>query len=414
MKAVQFDLNIPKYAISKAMGKVNPSLYVNSPLSCLQLRDVEPPPLPNEHWVEVKVKYGGICGSDLNLISLKDSPATSPFISFPFTMGHEIVGTISKTGKLVKGHHVGERVVIDPLLACSVRGIDPLCPECKKGNYHLCHHMNDGTISPGLLTGTCKDTGGGWGNYIVAHESQVIKLPDNVSNTNGVLVEPFSCALHTVMQNPPKQSDIVLVIGAGVIGICLIAALRALNYSCNIVVLVKYPFQGELASQFGADEVIYISRGKDYLSNAAQSMNAHVLHPIFGEPIVHGGADIVYECVGNKKSLHDAIRFTRKGGKLVLLGLASFIENLDMTMIWLNELEIKGSFTYSTEMYHGQQKRTLQIAVDLMKEGKVDLSPLVTHCFSLENYREAIAAATNKKKENTMKVIFEPKSNHSQ
>ncbi|UCZ51982.1 alcohol dehydrogenase catalytic domain-containing protein [Bacillus shivajii] len=408
MKAIQFDLNIPKYALSKAMGKVNPSLYVNSPLSCLQLKEVDVPKLPDEEWVEVKVKYGGICGSDLNLISLKDSPATSPFISFPFTMGHEIVGTVSNKGASVEHLSVGERVVIDPILGCKARGVTPLCSECEKGNDNLCKHMNNGSISPGLLTGTCKDTGGSWSSHVVAHESQIIKLPSSVDDANGVLIEPFSCALHTVLQNPPEENDTVFVIGSGVIGICVIAALRALDYKCRVVALVKYKFQGEMASRFGADEVIYVTKGKEYISQAANSFAADVLYPVFGEPIVHGGADIIYECVGNKKSLHDAIRFARKGGKIVLLGLASYVENLDMTMIWLNELEIKGSFAYSTEQFRGEKKRTLQIAVDLIAEKKVDLSPLITHTFSLEEYREAIATATNKKKEQTMKVVFEP------
>ncbi|MFC5711557.1 zinc-binding dehydrogenase [Thalassorhabdus alkalitolerans] len=406
MKAVQFDLNLPKYAFSKAAGKINPSFYVNSPFTCLQLREVEAPSLPKEDWVEVKVKYGGICGSDLNLISLKDSPSTSPFISFPFTIGHEMTGTVSKVGRDVKDVAIGERVVIDPILACEARGIEPMCHECQQGNYNLCHHMKDGIISPGLLTGTCKDTGGSWGEYLVAHQSQIIKLPDNVDDKNGVLVEPFSCALHTVLQNPPKPNDSVLVIGAGVIGICLVAALKALDFQCHVKVLVKYPFQEELARKYGADEIFYL-RG-DYVKDIADSFGAEVLKPVIGEPIVHGGADIIYECVGSKKSLNDAIRFTRRGGKIVLLGLASFVDNLDMTMIWLNELEIKGCFSYGTDEVHGERKRTLQIAVDVMEAGKVDLSPLVTHYFPLEHYKEALAAASNKKKENTMKVVFEP------
>lgn len=408
MIAIQFDLNLPKYAFSKAMGKINPSLYVNGPFNCLQLKDVERPHLPNENWIEVKVKYGGICGSDLNLISLKDSPSTSPFVSFPFTIGHEMVGTISKVGSNVEDISVGERVVIDPILSCESRGITPLCSECADGNYNLCKHMNKGSISAGLLTGTCRDTGGSWGSHVVAHHSQVIKLPDAVDDENGVLVEPFSCALHTIFKNPPRPTDTVLIIGSGVIGICVIAAIRALDIPCKIAVLVKYPFQAELAKSFGADHVFYLTRDKEYVYELAKSFDASVIQPVFGEPIVHGGADIIYECVGNQKSLHDALRFSRKGGKVVLLGLASFIENLDMTMLWLNELEIKGSFAYGMDTYNGEKKRTLQIAVDLIEKRKVNLAPLISHHFPLEDYREAIATASNKKKQHTMKVVFEP------
>ncbi|WP_018922767.1 zinc-dependent alcohol dehydrogenase [Salsuginibacillus kocurii] len=408
MKAIQFDLHLPKYAFTKAAGKLNPSLYVKGPFNCLELRDIEKPQLPTEEWVEVNVTYGGICGSDLNLITLKDSPATSPYVSFPFTIGHEIVGKISYVGTEAAGIEVGERVVIDPVLACEARGITPFCKECEKGNYNLCQHMNAGILSPGLLTGTCKDTGGSWSSHLVAHQSQVIKLPEHVSDENGVLIEPFSCALHTVMQNPPEPDDTVLVIGAGVIGISVVAALRALEYTCNIVALVKYDFQAELARHFGADDIIFLSKDKDYISTAANTFQADVLKPVIGEPIVHGGADVIYECVGNKKSLDDALRFAKRGGKVSLLGLANFVDNMDLTMVWLNELDIKGSFAYGTDTYKGEKKRTLQIAVELIAAGKVDLAPLLTHTFALENYHEALDAAANKSNKNTMKVVFAP------
>ncbi|MCK0472203.1 zinc-binding dehydrogenase [Halalkalibacter sp. APA_J-10(15)] len=408
MKALQFDLNIPKYVFSKAIGKMNSALFIDSPFSCLQLKDLERPKLPNNDWVEVKIKYGGICGSDLNLIYLNDSPSTSPFVSFPFTMGHELVGTISKVGTNVENISNGQRVVIDPVLSCEARNIAPSCEECSKGNYNLCEHMNNGIISPGLLTGTCKDTGGSWGGYLVAHKSQIIALPDTINDENGILIEPFSCALHAVLRNKPKVTDTVIVIGAGVIGLCVIAAIRALKINCKIITLVKHPFQAELANHFGSNEVVFLSRQHDYIYKAAKSCDATVLKPIIGSPIVNGGADIIYECAGNPKSLQDSFRFARKGGKVVLIGLASFIEKLDMTMIWLNELEIKGSFAYSSDSFQGKQRKTLEIAVELLKTNELDLSPLLTHKFPLENYREALFTAGNKHKEKAVKVVFEP------
>ncbi|WP_062046668.1 zinc-binding dehydrogenase [Bacillus sp. JCM 19034] len=408
MKALQFDVTIPKYLFTKAIGTMNRSLYYSSPFSCLQLKEVEKPALPNEEWVEVQVKYGGICGSDLNLIYLKDSPSTSPFVSFPFTVGHELVGMISKVGKKVDDLKIGQRVIIDPLLACEARGITPKCNECQAGRYNLCQHMNNGILSPGLLTGTCTDTGGSWSRYVVAHKSQIISLPDCIDDQNGVLIEPFSCALHAVLQNKPTQNDTVLVIGAGVIGLCVVAAIRALNIDCKIITLVKHSFQGDLATYFGSNEVIFLSRQNGYIHEAAKLFNGEVLHPIIGQPIVSGGADIIFECVGNKRSLYDSLRFARKGGKVVLIGLASFVDKLDMTMIWLNELEIKGSFAYGTNYFESHMQKTLQIAVELLKQSKIDLSPLITHQFSLDEYREALSTAGNKTKQQALKVVFEP------
>ncbi len=407
MKSVQFDYSIPRYVVSKVAGKMNPSLHWHPKLSCIRLRDVQEPSLPNEDWVKIKVTYGGICGSDLNLIFLNDSPATSPYASFPFTVGHEVVGTVLESGKNVDNLQKGTRVVVDPVLSCISRGISPPCKACARGDFSVCAHKTEGNISPGLLIGACKDTGGSWGPILVAHKSQILTLPDEVDDLNGVLVEPFSCSLHAVLRNPPQQGDKVLVIGAGVIGISVIAAIRALDIECEIIAMVKHPFQGELAKHFGANELIYLSRNEAYIDEAAIILGAKKLKPIYGDAVIEGGADIVYECVGKKKSMNDALRFSQSGGKVVLLGLASIIDGIDWTTVWLNELEVKGSFCYSTGEYQGKTMRTLEIAIELMKQKKVDLAPMVTHKFPLDHYREAIHTAANKSRENVMKVVFE-------
>ncbi|WP_096200545.1 zinc-dependent alcohol dehydrogenase [Bacillus sp. FJAT-45350] len=407
MNSIQFDYSVPRYALSKVVGRFSPSIYWHPKLSCLRFRKVSTPSLPDENWVKVKVKYGGVCGSDINLICLNDSPTTSPFASFPFTIGHEVVGTIDEAGSMVENLNQGDRVVIDPVLSCISRGIEKICPACERGDYSLCNHMTDGKISPGLLIGACRDTGGSWSSHLVAHQSQIIRLPDEVDDSNGVLVEPFSCALHAVLRNPPKEGDTVFVIGAGVIGICVVAAIRALEIPCRIVVLVKHSFQADLAKSYGADEVIFL-KGKQYIDDAAKVLNAKVLKPIYGESVIQGGADIVFECVGRKKSINDSLRFTRSGGKVVLLGLAGIIDGIDWTTVWLNELEVKGSFAYSTGVYQGKKMRTLEIAIELMRQGKVDLSQMITHRFPLEQYREAITMMMKKGNGSTIKVVLEP------
>ncbi|MUK86921.1 alcohol dehydrogenase catalytic domain-containing protein [Ornithinibacillus sp. L9] len=407
MKELQFDYKLPRYVFSKAAGRFMRSQYWNSNLSCLRFREGPEPELPNEDWIKVKVKYGGICGSDLNLIFLHDSPAISTYASFPFTIGHEIVGEISETGKKVNGFYTGERVVIDPILSCEPRGFSELCPACRQGNFSLCLHKTEGSIAPGLLIGSCRDTGGGWSSYVVAHKSQVLKLPDKVEDLNGAMVEPFSCALHSVLQNPPSRDDTVLVIGGGVIGICVIAAMRALDLDCKIVALVKHEVQGRFASDFGADEIIFL-RNEAYTQELAKSLGGKVLKPIFGPEVIQGGANIVYECVGRKQSINDGIRFSRTGGRVVLVGLAGIIDGIDWSMVWLNELDIKGSFAYSTEDYQGKRVRTFDIAIELMRLGKVDLSPLITHRYALEDFKTALQTAANKGSRAAMKVVFQP------
>lgn len=407
MKALQFDYKLTRYILSKVGGKYVPSAYWNSRLSCLRFYEKSEPELPNEHWVKVKVRYSGICGSDLNLIFLNDSPAISPFVSFPFTIGHEIVGEITELGSEVINLAKGDRIVIDPLLSCITRGIAKPCPACFKGDYSLCEHKTEGDLSPGLLIGACRDTGGGWSSYLVAHESQVFKLPEEVNDLNGVMIEPFSCALHSVLRNPPNENDTVLVIGGGVIGISVIAAIRALEIPCDIVALVKHDLQAHFASYYGANDIIPL-RKSSYIRDLTRSLNAKVLKPLFGTEVIQGGADTIFECVGRKQSINDALRFSKNGGKVVLLGLASVMDGIDWTTVWLNELEVKGCFAYGTEDYEGRRMRTFDIAIELMRLGKVDLSPLVTHRFPLEKYRNALQTATRKGSCSAIKVVFEP------
>ncbi|MFC0214405.1 zinc-binding dehydrogenase [Paenibacillus chartarius] len=119
------------------------------------------------------------------------------------------------------------------------------------------------------------------------------------------------------------------------------------------------------------------------------------------------GAGISKKCVGNRRSIHDALRFARNGGKVVLLGLAGILDRIDWTMVWLKELDVKGSFAYGAEDYKGKRMRTLEIAIELMRLGKVDLTPLITHRFPLEKYKDAFAIVANKGRASCIKAIFE-------
>ncbi|TMW70960.1 zinc-dependent alcohol dehydrogenase [Alteribacter natronophilus] len=407
MKVLQFDFKLSNYVITKLAGRWMPSVFWHPKLSCLKWQQAPEPELPNDDWVKIKVRYGGICGSDMNLIFLHDSPATSPFASFPFTVGHEAVGVVTETGKNVEHVETGQRVVINPVLSCESRGISPKCEACENGNESLCYSKTKGDVGAGLLIGACRDTGGSWGPYLVSHKTQVIPLPEEVDDLNGVLIEPFSCALHAVLRNPPSPGDHVLVIGSGMIGLSVVAALRALDYDCRITVLAKHKFQGELAEKFGADQVVYLSRGETYVKETAEIFGAEQLKPVIGPSVVQGGAHLVYECVGKKQSVQDSLRFTRSRGTVVLVGLAGIIDSIDWTTVWLNELAVKGCFAYSTNMYKGEEQDTLRIAVDLMKEGRVDLSPLITHQYPLHEYRQAFQTVLSKKSKNVLKVVFD-------
>ena len=401
MRFLQFDDSISHYLIAKSLGWLFPSIYW-SWLGCLRYREMSAPPLPGPDWVRIQVRYGGICGSDLSTITLHDSPSLSAYTSFPFTLGHENVGTIAELGQEVKGFTVGERVVVEPLLGCLARGFADLCPACARGDPAACARRTEGIVSAGTMTGFCASTGGSWSPSFVAHQSQLLRVPPGLSDENALMSEPFAVALHAVLHNPPPEKGTALVLGAGTVGLCTVAALRALGYSNPIIVMARHPFQAEQARRCGADNVLQ-SQDDQALAGA---LSARLHRPILGDALVSGGAEVVYECIGSDPSLRTAIRFTREKGTAVLLGLAAVTRGIDLASIWLKEIAIHGSYVYGIETWQGQQVRTMQLALNLMVEGKPDLAPLVTHRFYLKDYRQALAMVKNKSRYRLIKAVF--------
>ena len=371
----------------------------------LQYREVAEPALLGPQWVKVSTRYGGICGSDLNTIFLKDSPALSAFTSFPFTLGHENVGLIAEVGPEVDGFAPGDRVVAEPLLPCAARGFEEPCEFCQQGEFSLCRNFTTGALSPGLGMGSCRDTSGSWGPYFVAHRSQLFRVPEDVSDENALMVEPFAVALHAVTRSFPDDDDTVLVLGAGAIGLCTLAALGALGSRARVIVVAKHPFQGELARRFGADQIVSLREG-DFFRVVAEATGGTLHKPLLGKRVLVGGADMVYECVGSARSIDDGLRLVRSGGVVVVVGLAGLLKGVDWTPIWLNELTVKGSFWCGTESVSGQQVRTFQLALERIAQGKPDLSTMVTHRFRLHEYKKALAVTADKAKHRVVKSVF--------
>lgn len=405
MKAVQFDVSAARYAALTLLGSLNRHVFYG-PLSCVKLKEIPEPTLPGDDWVKIKTVYGGICGSDLNMIHLHDSPSMSPFASFPFVVGHENVGVVVEAGPQVKNIPIGTRVVADPMLSCVTRGIDPVCPQCAKGEYNLCENFARGNLAPGTLMGACKDTGGSWGEYYVAHVSQVIPIPDGVSDEDAALLDALASGLHPVMRHFPKDTDHVLIVGAGIIGLMVLASIRALGSRARVAVMARYPFQAEAAKHLDADEII-TGRG-DYFAEIAELTGGTLYQPILGKRVMTGGFDIVFDCVGSSTTIDESLRFTRGGGTYVLVGLASFPKKVDWTPVWFKEIKVCGGYCYTTEEYQGKKMRTYEVGLDLLAHKRFDTAGLITHIFPLEEYRTAIQVAAEKGKHKSIKVLFKP------
>ncbi len=407
MKAVQFTFTYPRYGLGLALGHWFPSLLWSG-LSCTVMREVPDPALPGRDWVRIKTHLGGICGTDLGNIYLKTSPYYSPFSTFPFTFGHENVGTISELGKDVTGWKVGQRVVVNPTLACEVRGFKELCEFCAKGETNRCQRYREGILEPGLMIGAAKDTGGSWSSNFVAHQSQLHAVPANLSDENALMVEPFCCSLHAVLIDFPEDDETILILGAGTMGLATLAALRALGSKAKILVSARYANQADAARRLGATEVL---SGGDLYLQVAERTGGEVLKPTIGKRVVRGGVQRVYECTGNSSSLDDANRLARPGGTVVIVGLQGIAKDIDWSAIFSQELKILAADRFNNaELYKGKQWRCFDLALDLMKDGKVDLGWMISRKYDLKDYKRALGDLAQKGSQGIIKAAFEFKN----
>ena len=404
MEAIQYTKSIPRYLAMRHLGKRWRSLYT-SPFSCTRLVDIPEPQLPTPEWVKVRTRLSGICGSDLATITAKGSPYFSPFTSTPFVLGHEIVGEVAETGAAVEGFRIGRRVVIEPVLSCSVRGISPPCHQCQNLRFANCENITKGDISAGVQTGYCRDTGGGWSQYVLAHQSQLHLVPDDISDEAAVLLEPFACALHGVLKFSPNRAATICVIGGGTIGLLTIAALRVLGHRNRILIFAKYPHQQQLARELGADEVLSPNSGRYAAFCELTGATSH--QPELGQQVLIGGVDVTFDCIGSSVAIDDAFRFTRAGGEVILVGMPGIPKNVDWTSIWYKQLKMEGAYTYGLETHNGEQVHTFTLGMRLLQKMKSHLRPLVSTLFPLRDYKRAIQTAMNTGKTATVKTAFD-------
>jgi threonine dehydrogenase-like Zn-dependent dehydrogenase len=401
MLAVQYVKSIPRWLLLKSLGALWPGLAA-TPLGVARLRDVPIPALPGPRWLRVRPLLSGICGSDLASLTAAGSIYFAPLTSFPFTFGHEVVGRVADIGPQVTRVQPGDRVVIEPVLHCAVRGVDPPCPACQAGITGNCTRLLHGCISPGLQTGYCRDTGGGWSEAFVAHEVQVHRVPENLSDEEAVLIEPFACALHAVLRVPPQKQ--VLVLGCGTMGLLTIAALRLLARCEHLLAMAKHPHQQEQARRLGADEVLPAGKkGRDLL---CARLGASQHYAEIGPPTILGGVDAVFDCVGSSRSLDEALRLTRARGYTVLVGMPGVPRNIDWTAIWFKELLVCGAYAYGLEDVDGQHLSTFRLAMDLLAQRRADLRPLVTHRFPLADFRRAVRTALDTGRHRSIKTVL--------
>ena len=374
MKALLFERSLPRFAAARVASGL--ASGAGARVGPLQLADVAPPELPGPGWHRVRPRLAGICGSDLATVDGRSSRYFEPIVSFPFVPGHEVVGELDD----------GTRVVVEPVLTCGPRGITPPCAGCASGQTNRCERTAFGHLEPGLQSGYCRDTGGGWSIAMVVHDSQLHVVPDGMSDEAAVMVEPTACAVHAARQVAENE---VAVIGAGTLGLCTIAALRNLQMPHVLIAAAKHPEQRALARDLGADIVV----DPDVLPRAVRRTVPGTM--VAGDQLT-SGVDAVVDCVGSEASLAQSLQVVAPGGTVTLVGMPGRV-SVDLTSLWHREVAIRGAYAYT--------KDDFAKAFELVADAR--LERLVSALYPLDRFKEAIDHAANAGRRGAVKVAFD-------
>ena len=311
--------------------------------SNLALEEVARPETPPGH-VLVRITNSGLCGTDLKIYT-GAIPATYPLI-----MGHEMTGELV-AGSPPPGVHTGDRVIIDPVLACGT------CFHCRIGQANLC--------PAGGLIG--RETNGGFTEYAAVTASQVFKLPDSIDSRTAPLIQVATTCLHAQRMTSPFEGQSVAVIGLGVSGQLHVQLAKARG-AATVIGISRSAFKNDLAKQLGADLTI----------EAGPTAVQKVLDATDGR-----GPDVVIECTGVMAALAGAIRMVRLGGRIILFGIMSVREGaLPFYDLYFKELTLINTRAATSEDF--------PLMIALVARGAVRLEPLITHHMALDQLKTAL------------------------
>jgi threonine dehydrogenase-like Zn-dependent dehydrogenase len=391
VRTIYFDKSIPRILVTKALRPVWPGV-VWSKLSPVRVANHADPQLPGPRWLRVRNFQCGICATDLSLVNVEAdprvAPAADPGVQRVY-LGHEAVGEVVETGPGVGRFKVGDRVVIEarPVGSpnCHTQEIEPPCRHCAAGQSRLCENASIGRGPLGV--------GSGWSDTYTAHESEVWPVPDSLTVDQAILIEPMAVGLHAVLKRKPEAGDKVLVIGAGNIGLLTLQALRAIAEPGQITVLARYPQQVEAAGRFGADMVL---QDGDLYAQLAEITNAKHYQAPMNRGLLLGGFDVVYDSVGNADTITDALRWSRAGGKVILVGSTLKPLGVDLTPVFYQEVDLIGSLTFGVETWKGRRAHTFDLAIELLEEGLLTDQGMITHRFPFKQHKQAVHVAADK------------------
>ena len=331
----------------------------------LRVEDV-PTPQVLANQLRVRVRFGGICGSDLHYY--QHGGFGTVRVKEPMVLGHEVAGVIEEVGPGASEFAPGERIAISPSRPCGA------CRFCQMGLQNHCLDMR--YYGSAMRTPHVQ---GAFRREIVVETSQAHRLADTLSDREGAMAEPLSVALHAVQRAGPLLGKKVLVTGCGPIGALLVVAARRAGAG-HIVVTDIGAFPLRSALKVGADQVVNVAEQPEALAAFASEK---------------GQFDVLFEASGNERALRGAFDVLRPRGVIVQVGLGGEM-TLPINTIVAKEFDLRGAFRFHEEF---------AVAVELLNKGLVDVKPLISATVPFRDAGRAFTLAADRTK--AMKVLLD-------
>jgi L-iditol 2-dehydrogenase len=342
-------------------GDLMKAAIIDKPYS-IELVETDAPEITQGDQVKIQTVVTGICGSELHAFH-----GTHPFRIPPVISGHEFAGVVVETGKAVAKFSQGDRVTVEPHYGCGE------CDYCKAGKYNICQDKK--------VLGTQMWTGS-FGEYVVAPESTVLRLPENVTFEQGALIEPLAVGVHAVRKAGVKLGSRVAVLGSGPIGLAILLAAKN-SGATSIFVTDAMDYNLGIAEKLGATHTINTLK-----ENAVDT----VLNNTGGE-----GADIVFLAVGLESVLNDSLKMVKRGGKVSEVALFGKNPKVEISYIQNKEIQIEGCNMYTIEDF--------EIAAEAIAANMFDTDLLISKILPIEEVKKAMKTV-DEKLENMVKVLM--------
>jgi L-iditol 2-dehydrogenase len=317
-------------------------------LARLDLRDTPAPALHQPDEVLLRIGAVGVCGSDIHYY--RHGRIGSQVVAYPFTVGHECGGSIVQLGAAVRHLTVGQRVAVDPAIICGT------CDQCLAGRHHTCRNLRY-LGCPGQLEGCLSE-------YLVMPAACCIPVPETLDHAQVALLEPLSIACYAVRLAGVTPGTPLAILGAGPIGLCVLAAARALGAG-PIMVSEPLAYRRQAALAMGAT---WVGEPSDDLPATIQGLAPQLL-------------PLVFECCGQQEALDQGVELLAPGGKLMIIGIPETARvSFNIDLLRRREICLQNV---------RRQNGCIQIAIDLIEAHPDWLAPMITHHFPLSRCREA-------------------------